>query len=193
LVALAHGGKPMRNEEDGDVVAKVVHRFHHRLFGEVVQRAGGFIQNQHLRVVVERSGNANALALPAREAHAALAHGGGVALRQVVDHKFMQVGDFGRAGVQKIDPSPITLNEPRGVRQYIDGARRSFELAIRGHPHEKLPTGFLGCKLWPGSVEGSNRLGRFFQWRLQLIAIALFKPVQNLGQMPDGDATFVHG
>ena len=63
-------------------VAKVVHRFHHRLFGEIVQRAGGFIQNQHLRVVVERAGNADALALPAREAHAALAHGGGVALRQ---------------------------------------------------------------------------------------------------------------
>ena len=64
---------------------EVVHRLHHRLFGEVIQRAGGFVQNQHLRVVIQRSGNADALALPARETHAALAHGGLVLLRQFAD------------------------------------------------------------------------------------------------------------
>lgn len=85
----------MRDQDDGDVVAEVVHRFHHRLFGEVIQRAGGFIQNKHLRVMVKRTGNTDALALPARETHTALAHGGGVALRQVIAHKLMQIGDFG--------------------------------------------------------------------------------------------------
>ena len=85
----------MRNQDDGDIVAEVVHRFHHSLFGEIIQRAGGFIEDQHLRVVVERSGNPYALALPAREAHPALADSSSVALRQVVDHKLMLVGDFG--------------------------------------------------------------------------------------------------
>ena len=35
LIALAHGREAMRDQDDGDV-AEVVHRFHHRLFGEVV-------------------------------------------------------------------------------------------------------------------------------------------------------------
>ena len=43
LVALAHRGEPMRYQDDGDVVGEIVHRFHHRLFGKVVKRAGGFI------------------------------------------------------------------------------------------------------------------------------------------------------
>ena len=85
----------MRNQDDGDAVTEVIHRFHHRLFGEVVQRAGGLIQNKHLRVVVERAGNADALALPAREAHTTLTHGRGVALWQIVNHELVQVGDFG--------------------------------------------------------------------------------------------------
>lgn len=52
LIALAHGAEAMRNQDDSDLVAKIVHRFHHSLFGEVVQRAGGFIQDQYLRVMV---------------------------------------------------------------------------------------------------------------------------------------------
>ena len=75
----------MRDQDNGDFMPEVVYRFHHRLFGEVIQRTGGFIQNQHLRVVVERSGNADAVALPAREAHAPLTDGSVVLLRQVVD------------------------------------------------------------------------------------------------------------
>jgi len=43
-------------------MSQVGHGFHHRLFGEVIQRTGGFVQNQRLRVVIERSGNADALA-----------------------------------------------------------------------------------------------------------------------------------
>ena len=87
----------MRDKDDGDFMSQVVYRFHHRLFGEVIERTGGFIQNQYLRVVIQRSGNADSLALPAREAHAPLAHGGLVLLRQFVDDELMQVGDFGGA------------------------------------------------------------------------------------------------
>ena len=57
-----HGAEAMRDQDDGDFMPQVVHRFHQRLFGEVVERAGGFIQNQHLRVVLKRSGKADALA-----------------------------------------------------------------------------------------------------------------------------------
>ena len=44
-VAGFYGAEAMRNEDDGDFMPQVVHRFHHRLFGEVIERAGGFIQN----------------------------------------------------------------------------------------------------------------------------------------------------
>ena len=64
----------MRDQDDGDFMPQVVHRFHHRLFGEVVERAGGFIQNQHLRVVVQRSGNADTLTLTAGEAKLFISH-----------------------------------------------------------------------------------------------------------------------
>ena len=93
-VALFDSAKAMRDEDDGDFVPQVVHRFHHRLFGEVIECTSGFIEDQHLRVVVQRSGDADALALSAREAHAALADGGLVLLRQVADHELVQVGDF---------------------------------------------------------------------------------------------------
>jgi len=63
LIAFAHGAETMSDEDDGDLVAKVVDRFHHRLFGEVVQSACGFVQDEHLRIVVQGSGNADALAL----------------------------------------------------------------------------------------------------------------------------------
>jgi len=74
-VAGFHRAEAMRNQDNGDFMPQVVYRFHHCLFGEVVQCAGGFIQNQHLRVVIQRSGNADALALPAREARSLTSHG----------------------------------------------------------------------------------------------------------------------
>ena len=87
----------MRDQDDGNVVAKVVHRVHHGLFGKVIQRAGSFIQYQHLRVVVKGASNTDALALATRKAHAALTYCCRITLRQIIDHKFMQVGDFGGA------------------------------------------------------------------------------------------------
>jgi hypothetical protein len=49
---------------------------HHGLFGHGVERAGGFVIHHHLGVVIQRAGDSNALALDAREAHAALADEG---------------------------------------------------------------------------------------------------------------------
>ena len=47
--------------------------------------------------MIERSGDAEALALPAGEAYATLAHGCLVLSRWFVSHKVVQVGDFGGA------------------------------------------------------------------------------------------------
>ena len=38
LIALAHGGKPMRDQDDYDVVAEVIYCFNNSLFGEVIGR-----------------------------------------------------------------------------------------------------------------------------------------------------------
>ena len=51
-------------------------RLHHAVLGCGVQRAGRFVQHQHRRVVVQRARDADALALAAREADAALADHG---------------------------------------------------------------------------------------------------------------------
>ena len=72
----------MRDEDDGDFVTEVVRGFHHSLFSEVIQRTGGLIQNQHLRVVLQRSSNTDALALAARKTHATLADGGSATILQ---------------------------------------------------------------------------------------------------------------
>jgi len=44
-VAIFDSTEPMRDEDDGDFMAKVVHGFHHGLFGEVIQRANGFVED----------------------------------------------------------------------------------------------------------------------------------------------------
>ena len=55
----------MRYQDDGDFMPKIMNSFHQSLFGEVVQRAGCFIQKEYLRAMLQRTGKADALALSA--------------------------------------------------------------------------------------------------------------------------------
>lgn len=64
------------------------------MFGEVAEGTGGYIQNLHLRAVIEGFGDADALAHSMRETHAALAHGDLVYLPQFVGYTVMQIGNF---------------------------------------------------------------------------------------------------
>jgi hypothetical protein len=84
LVAVLYGAEAMRDEDDGFLVRQGVDGVHHGLFSHGVERAGGFVKHQHFGVVIQRSSDADALALAAREAYAALAHERFVLRRQVV-------------------------------------------------------------------------------------------------------------
>ena len=59
-----------------------VQRGLHHAFALGVQRAGGFVQQQQRRVLQDGAGDGNALLLPARQPHAALAQEGVVPLGQ---------------------------------------------------------------------------------------------------------------
>jgi hypothetical protein len=63
-------------------------------FGLGVERRGRLVENQDRRVLEQRAGNRQALALAAREQHAVLADLGVEALRQAVD-ELARVGGFG--------------------------------------------------------------------------------------------------
>ncbi len=80
-VAAPHGGEPVGDEQDSEVAAKSFDGIHHRLFGGVVEGAGGFVEHQHAGLLVERAGDADALALATGETDAALSHIGLVSLR----------------------------------------------------------------------------------------------------------------
>src|SRR5262245_13141672 len=70
----------MRDQDDGQIAAQAVDRFHDRLLGGTVQRVGRFVEHQHLRLPVERAGDADPLTLAAAEPNAALAYDGIVAV-----------------------------------------------------------------------------------------------------------------
>ena len=69
----------MRNGDDSFAFHELVQTFLNSGFHFTIQRAGGLVQQQNGRVFEHDAGNGNALALPARKFHAALAHLGVVA------------------------------------------------------------------------------------------------------------------
>ena len=83
----------MRDHHDGLGTAEVVDRVHHRPLGQVVERARRLVEDQHVGIVVERAGDADALALPAREPDPALADLGGVAVGKLAHDEVVQLGD----------------------------------------------------------------------------------------------------
>lgn len=62
-VTAAHSRQAMGDDQDGAIVADGFHVCHDRAFGFVIERAGGFIQNQNARIGDQRPGNGNALTL----------------------------------------------------------------------------------------------------------------------------------
>ena len=64
-------------------------------FGLHIERAGGFVQNQNLRIAQDGAGDGDSLALAAGELHAAITDESVVAVRQFHD-KIMRAGFFCR-------------------------------------------------------------------------------------------------
>ena len=73
-IAMLDGGQTVGNDQDGLAAMQGSNRLHDTQFGVCVERAGGFVQNQHSWIVIKRACDAYALALTAGEPDAALAH-----------------------------------------------------------------------------------------------------------------------
>ena len=85
LVATPQRGEAVRHDEDGEIAPEPIDCVHDGAFRGVVQGAGGFVQDQHVGLLVQRSGDPDALALPPRQANASLADEGLIALRPLLD------------------------------------------------------------------------------------------------------------
>jgi hypothetical protein len=64
LVAAPQGGEAVRHDENGEIAPEPIDCVHHGAFRGVVKGAGGFVQDQHIGLLVQRSGDPDALALP---------------------------------------------------------------------------------------------------------------------------------
>lgn len=80
LVRVADGGEAVRDGEGGAAGRERVDRFLHGVFRTGVERAGRLVEDQDRRVAQDRAGDGEALLLAAREAVAALADEGVVAV-----------------------------------------------------------------------------------------------------------------
>ena len=79
---MADGGQPVRDDQAAAAHHQAVERALDGGLGFVVHGRGGLVENQDRRVLQDRARQRQALPLPTRELHAALADGGVVALGQ---------------------------------------------------------------------------------------------------------------
>ena len=80
-----HGAQPVRDDERGAPAHCHVQGGLHGALALAVERAGGLVEQQQRRVLQDRPCDRDALALPAGEAHAALAQEAGIAFGQVAN------------------------------------------------------------------------------------------------------------
>ena len=86
-VRIAHGGKPMRDDEHRAARHQTVHALLHDALGAGVDGAGGFVQNEHGRVRHGRAGDGQQLPLPLGEVCAVTRQQRVVAVGQMLDER----------------------------------------------------------------------------------------------------------
>src|SRR5260221_2929173 len=104
------GGQPVGDYKDRASGNQIVQCCLDQRFGLVVQRRGGFVQNQDGGVLQQRAGNGDALTLSSGEAQPFFTDDGVIALRQLLD-KVMGKRDLGG---------------------FDDGVQRNVRLAVVG-------------------------------------------------------------
>ena len=85
LVRAAHSGNALRNNDLCTGIGKLLKIFAQLLFGLQVDRRGGVVQDQDLRLLCQRAGQGDALLLAAGKPGALLADDGVEALGQRAD------------------------------------------------------------------------------------------------------------
>ena len=130
LVGMAHSFQPVSNHDDRLIVGQFCNGLHQLLFVFRVNIGSGFVQNNDRRVLHNRPGDGNALALAAGKRAACLADDGVKAVRQrhdkVVAPRLLRSGLHllqGGIGLSKAD---IVGN---GVREQIDPLEHKGEIA----------------------------------------------------------------
>ena len=89
------GRQPVGDDENRPSRTDAAHVGLDDLLALIVERAGGFVEDQNARITNQRSGNGDALALSAREARAALANLGVLTFRKI-ENEFMRAGELRR-------------------------------------------------------------------------------------------------
>ena len=132
----------MRDGDDSTVFHQTFESVHDQLLRLGVERGGRFVEDEDRRVAQDRAGDADALALPAREGEAALAHHGVVAVRHLRD-ELIRIGHLrGRDNfrLRRVGPSISDVVTDRaekedGVLQNeTDLPTQTFEMVI-GNVH----------------------------------------------------------
>ncbi len=105
LVGVNNGREPVGDHDHGALVGDALQRALDGRLGLVVHGTGGLVQHQDRRVLEQRPGQREALALAAGEAHAALAHRGVEPLGQRLDEVpglggARRLDDLGLGGVR---------------------------------------------------------------------------------------------
>ena len=73
-VTVLEGAQAVGNDKGGPTFHQPVDGFHDPAFGDGIDGAGGFIQNEDRGILEEGPGQGNTLALSSGEAHAPIAH-----------------------------------------------------------------------------------------------------------------------
>ena len=81
-VSVLHRGQPVGDHQGRAALHQRRQCLLNQMLALRIQCAGGFVEQQHRRVGQQRAGNGQALTLPARKPHTAVAQMGLIALRE---------------------------------------------------------------------------------------------------------------
>ena len=118
-VEVAHGGQAMRDRQHGAAAHQAAERLADELLGCAVERGGRLVEQQQRRVLEERARDGDALALSARQPHAAIADDRVEAFGQLGD----ELAAMGRVRrlpdlvVARLGPGVADVLDQRAVEQ----------------------------------------------------------------------------
>jgi len=150
-VAGQHSRQPMRDHECGAMAHQFFQRSLHQRLALGIECRGRFIEQQQRRVTQDSARNRDALALAARQRHAALAELGFETAGQAAQ-KFGGMGQIRCAldlGIRRIGPGrsgccrarlPRTPPNPAALARYVSAARAGRRFLIGTPSSETVPT-----------------------------------------------------
>jgi hypothetical protein len=148
-IRLAHGRETVRDHERGAAAHHVLQRLLHPRLGRRIQRAGGFVQDQDWRVLEQRAGDRQALALAAGQGGATLADQRVVAFRLAQD-EIVRLGEA--RGRQQLGLGCLRPADPEVTSRMVpaSGSRRRWSRATAVLlPAPVRPT---SATVWPASM-----------------------------------------